>query len=187
MIISTADHIAELIRNDLWRMNILHAVASLDLPDWAIGAGFVRAAVWDAITDKGTSTPLPDVDVIYFDCSDRSPERDMEIAGQLHRSTPAIDWDVKNQARMHLRNNDTPYANTEAAVARWLETPTCIAARLENNGDIRILAPHGLDDLLSLHVRATEAGREKPDEYMQRMISKNWAGLWPGLWVEELT
>ncbi len=110
MEIADTDGIARLIEADTWRMEILRAVASLGLPDWAIGAGFVRAAVWDALTDKPEATPLPDIDVIYFDPDNTGPERDLRLLSALTEALPDVPWDLKNQARMHKRNADTPTA-----------------------------------------------------------------------------
>lgn len=186
MPITTITDIARLIENDPWRMNILKHAAALDLPDWAIGAGFVRAAVWDALTGKAAATPLPDIDVIYFDRDDTTKDRDRALTDTLHQSNPTVEWDVKNQARMHIRNNDEPYRNTEEALSRWLETPTCIAAKLKPDGKVSILAPHGIDDLLALRVRPTLAGKSKPERYRTRMAEKNWPELWPDLQVEEI-
>ncbi len=177
--------IARLIETDPWRMEVLRTVAALGLPDWAIGAGFVRAAVWDALTQKPERTPLPDIDVIYFDPADVSRQRDERLVSILAATMPDIPWDLKNQARMHLRNGDAPYRDTEDALAYWLETPTCIAARLDDAARVIILAPHGVEDLLALRVRPTQAAQSKMVQYRARRVAKNWAGLWPGLVFED--
>ncbi len=39
------------IESDQAAMRVLRATADLGLPDWWIGAGFVRNRVWDAISD----------------------------------------------------------------------------------------------------------------------------------------
>ena len=178
--------IAHLIETDSWRMEILRAVAPLRFPDWAIGAGFVRAAVWDALTGKPEPTPLPDIDVIYFDPENTSRAHEDRLSSVLAASLPDISWDLKNQARMHLRNGDAPYRDTEDALAHWMETPTCVAARLDDAGRVSILSPHGVEDLLALRVRPTAAAHMKMDQYRTRMAKKKWAELWPGLVVEGL-
>ena len=80
---------------------------------------------WPAYT-----TPLNDVDVIFFDPTDIGRERDDDITRRLVSTAPQTAWSVKNQARMHLRNGDEPYRNTCDALSFWCETPTAIAARL---------------------------------------------------------
>lgn len=84
------------------------------------------------------------------------------------------------------RNDDAPYKDTTDALAHWMETPTCIAARLDDADHVTILAPHGVEDLLALRARPTAAAQSKMDQYRARMAAKNWAGLWPGLSVEYL-
>ena len=62
--------ILNVIRGDKWRMDVLRAARELGLPDWWIGSGFVRTAVWDAMYDKVDKMVPPDVDVIYLDSHD---------------------------------------------------------------------------------------------------------------------
>ena len=59
--------ILQLIRDDKEMMAILKAAKQLHLPDWWICAGFVRSKVWDTLHHFQEKTPLPDVDVIYYD------------------------------------------------------------------------------------------------------------------------
>src|SRR5438045_439490 len=56
---------------------------------------------------------------------------------------------VKNQARMQTQNGDLAYMNSADALRRWPETCTAIAAR-SVVPRIEILAPFGIDDLVSL-------------------------------------
>ncbi|PWW01341.1 nucleotidyltransferase-like protein [Mangrovibacter plantisponsor] len=44
----------KILSDDPVRMKILYAVQALELNDSWIGAGFVRDAVWDQSTPKGT-------------------------------------------------------------------------------------------------------------------------------------
>jgi len=182
----TVTDIADVIAHDHWRMGILRTVAALELPDWAIGAGFVRAAVWDSLSNKRVRTPLPDIDVLYFDRENTLPARDLELEIMLAEAGPGMPWSVKNQARMHTRNTDSPYCNTTDALSYWLETATCVAARLNEQGCVSILAPLGIKDLLEFRVRPTASARTKMDQYRARMAAKNWAGSWPHLIVEEI-
>src|ERR1700744_2039063 len=100
-----ADLVA-LLTNDPARMEALRAVRSLGLPDCWIGAGFVRDAVWDHLHHYPRRPPAGDVDVVWFDATEPSPERDRDIAANLSLIAPRFDWSVKNQARMHKRNGD---------------------------------------------------------------------------------
>ena len=169
-------------------MQVLQAVADQQLPDGAVGAGFVRALVWDHLSAQ-PRTPLDDVDVLYFDQGDLSKGREKSIEQTLAASHsaachPKVPWSVKNQARMHLRNKTPAAQNTEDAMRQWLETPTAVAARLEMDGEIVILAPFGLVDLFSMVIRPTPAGFEKMDQFEDRLGRKPWLEQWPSLRVD---
>jgi Nucleotidyltransferase len=91
---------AELIHADAWMMTVLRAAQELDLPDWWIGAGFVRNKVWDVIEHK-QSEPTRDVDLVYFNAADVTPETDWSYDERMKRDHPFAEWEVRNQARMH--------------------------------------------------------------------------------------
>ena len=58
--------LGNIIKRDPFRMDCLHALRTIDLPQGYIGAGFVRNAIWDELHEKVKPTPLNDIDVIYF-------------------------------------------------------------------------------------------------------------------------
>lgn len=179
--------VADIVSADPWSRDILATVRGLDLPDWAIGAGFVRARVWDVLTGRERSA-LGDVDVLYFDAAETDPARDDARQLKLAELRPDVPWSVTNQARMNIRNDDPPYRDTEDALRFWLETPTAVAVRLEADGTITVLAPLGLDDLFDLVVRPTPETRKRTDKmsaYRHRLATKAWSRNWPGLRVEE--
>ncbi len=177
---------ATILKADSWSISVLGVVRDLDLPDWAIGAGFVRSLVWDHLSGNTQRTPLPDIDVVYFDRCDLSETPECRAEEKLKAVRPDLPWTVKNQARMHLRNNDRPYLDTNDALRFWLETPTAIAARLEADDGLSILAPLGLGDLYDMHVRPTEAALQKMEQYRSRMIDKKWTDKWPELKISGL-
>jgi hypothetical protein len=172
----------ELIAGDAWRMRVLRAVRALDLPDWAIGAGFVRSRVWDWLSGDTSTTVPTDIDVLYYDAADLSPARETVLEGRLKEALPAP-WSVTNQARMHIDNDDRPYASTEDALRHWLETPTAVAVRLSAADHVDILSPWGLDDLFTMTVRPTPSGRGKLGIYRRRIADKQWSRTWPGVRV----
>ncbi|MBZ9666077.1 nucleotidyltransferase family protein [Pseudomonas sp. LMG 31766] len=179
-----AAQLQTLIVTDLQRLRILQQVRELDLPDCWVAAGFVRSAVWDHLHQR-TPSPLPeDIDVIWFDCAHTSEERDAELQATLRGGNGDLQWSVKNQARMHLRNGDAPYASATEAMRHWPETATALAVRLDENDRVEVAAPLGLEDLFGLIVRP--AGRfqnEKRRIYQQRLHDKNWLATWPKLKV----
>lgn len=182
--LSNAGDILDLVASDAWMMRVLATARALDLPDWWIGAGFVRAKVWDALHDRNARTALDDIDVLYFDPDNPDPARDAEHEARLSRALPGIPWSVKNQARMHLRNGDPAYRDTEDAMRHWLETATCVGVSLDGQDRLHLIAPYGLDDLFALRLRPTPAGRRRLDAYRHRLDSKGWARRWPLLKVE---
>lgn len=168
-------------------MKTLQTVRQLKLPDWAIGAGFVRNAVWDRLHGYDKPTPLSDIDVLFFDRENVDRKYEMDIEDALHALLSDRPWSVRNQARMHLRNNDHEYQNTLDAISYWLEIPTCVAVRLEPDDTLCVLAPFGLEDLMNLQVRPTRMGLRKHDQYLARIQEKNWSVKWPNLEFSYLT
>ena len=164
-------------------MEVLRAVRALGLADWAIGAGFVRAAVWDRVFGVAAPTPLADIDVLYFDARRLSPHHDRRLERMLAAARPDVPWSVKNQARMHRHNRERPYGATAPAIAHWIETPTCVAVRLAADDTLTLIAPLGLDDLVRGRVRPTPAARRKMPIYRRRLATKRWRQAWPGLTI----
>lgn len=183
LINSEAD-ITRLIEKDEWRMKVLRAAATLNLPDWWIGAGFLRNIVWDAIEGK-ESSPTRDVDLVYFDSKNISPETDWAYDEKMKSNFPFADWEIRNQARMHYVNNFAPYNSTEDGIAHWVETATCIAVKLEDE-KLHYLFCHGTDDLFGLIARPIEQFRtpELLPEFHKRVEKKHWQEKWPHLHVE---
>jgi hypothetical protein len=178
-----AERLATLVAGDAWLMTVLKIVGRLNLPDWAVGAGAVRNLVWDHLSAKPTRTPPADIDVLYFDPRDSDPAHEAAHEAALARQADLV-WQVRNPARMHLRNGDPPYRNTEDALRYWLETPTCVAVRLAADGRLTVIAPHGLDDLFALALRPTPQGRRRLDAYRARLAAKDWRGQWPALTID---
>ena len=171
--------IAHWLELDPMRMDALCLAASLELKDWCIAAGFVRNLVWDRLHSHATSTPLNDIDLIYFDPVNNTREDDKTIESRL-QSYSTLPWSVKNQARMHLRNNDEPYTSTAHAMEHWVEVETAIGARLLPSGELELAAPFGVANLFTNTVTINK-GRLKRSEFAHRIASKGWLTLWPNL------
>jgi hypothetical protein len=169
-----------IVRNDPFRWYLLSVVAALGLPDCWIGAGFVRNAVWDHLHGRTTSPVTGDVDVIWFDRGRTDPSEDRRLEAALRECEPTLEWSVKNQARMHIRNVDAPYLSAVDAMRFWPETATAVGARRTGVAECEIAAPLGLDDLFNLTLRP--AGRfvcDKRAIYNERLKAKNWLVDWP--------
>jgi uncharacterized protein len=162
-------------------MALLRAIATLAIDDCWIGGGIIRNSVWDYLHDYPVRLATEsDVDVVYCDRRNVNPESDLAIKRRLTNDWPDIPWSVRNQARMHERNGDAPYRSSEDACRCWPETATAIAARLWD-GQVQIVAPHGVDDLVRMIVRPTPAFCTKMSVYERRLASKDWARRWPRL------
>jgi hypothetical protein len=149
-------------------------------PDCWIGAGFVRNAIWADRHGWASSALSADVDVVWFDPDRTDPSADREIEARLRLADPRVPWSVKNQARMHRRNDDAPYASVTDAMRFWPETATAVAVRRNDQDDCEIAAPFGLDDLFDLVLRPTPCfARNKRHVYEERIRTKGWLTMWP--------
>ena len=169
--------IVELIKTDGERLKILEAVASLGFPDCYIAAGFVRNMVWDHIHDY-SGTELNDIDVVYYSQSNLD---DSNATSVLSAAFPKYEWQIKNQASMHLRNGDEPYLNTVHAMAHWPELETAVGVRMAAHDQIEVVAPFGLDSLFSGII--TRNPNRESHVFLNRVKSKGWVEHWPKLKV----
>ncbi len=182
--ISSEEDITQLILADAWRMDVLREAEKINLPNWWIGAGFLRNIIWDAI-EGIESSPTRDVDLVYFDKEKIDPETDWAYDKELQSIYPNAEWEVRNQARMHYVNDFQPYTSAEDGIAHWVETATCIAVKLEN-GKFRYLFCHGTDDLFNLVARPIPRFK-KPNllpTFYERVEKKQWRKKWPDLKIE---
>lgn len=200
---------AQLLRADPLRLACLQAARALQLPDWYLAAGFLRNAIWDAahrpeqVTEQARGqilgkapgqalrmTPLNDIDLVFyqpFDCNDAQQyaaalAQERQLAAQLQRQLPTQCFEVRNQARMHLKHGHAPYQHCTDGIRRWVELPTCVGVRLTATDQFEFTAPYGLALNWSLEVQMN-ADFPQPALYRQRIQSKGWQQLWPALQV----
>lgn len=172
-----------LLRADPLRMACLWAARELALPDWALGAGFVRNLIWDHLHQKAEPTPLNDIDLIYLDPGDPEGAGEREYEAWLRIRLPDQRWEVRNQARMHVRQQVPPFASSLEALSHWVEVPTCIGVRLLANDEFEWLAPHGFGHNWSLQVSANPRCRQESRIFIDRIRDKQWQRIWPDLVV----
>lgn len=174
--------ILNIIKEDTWMMQVLTAARTLGLPNWMIGAGFVRNKIWDHLHGfKNDEVPTDDIDLIYFDTEDLEEEQEKRYDAEL-KNILDINWSTKNQARMHqAHGRERQYKNSEEALSEWVEVPTCTAVRLEDDDTLHLIAPHGINDLVNLVVRPTPVFLNDLDTYWGRVKSKKWEKIWPKL------
>jgi hypothetical protein len=166
-------------------MEALRVARELDAPDWLISAGAIRDAVWDALHGRPPAAPR-DIDLGFFDPADLSAARDRAVEEALRERAPHLPWDAKNQAAVHLWYprrfgvEVPPFRSCAEAVATFPETATCVGARLLDDDDLLVVAPHGLADLLGCVCRHNPA-RVSAEFYARRVAEKQWHARWPQL------
>ena len=176
--------LVEIARGTSWFMEALVAVRQLELPEWCIGAGAVRNLVWDSLHGKSSSSQLADVDVAYFDITDTSPQRDQELQRKLQALDPQFPWEVTNQAGVHQWFEEhfghavEPLCSLEEAVASWPEFATAVGLSLNQDNSLKVIAPHGLEDLFAIIVRRNPT-RVSVETYRQRIAQKRYLERWP--------
>lgn len=178
MTLGTND-IAAIVGRDPQALTQLRAARTLALPDWCIAAGFVRNRVWDHLHGISPPREPPDIDVLYYDATDPSKEREVAYEKRLGALLPGLDWQVRNQARMHVWKGVPQHRDTADAMIYWLETVTSVGVRLEADDSLTVIAPLGIDDLVNLRCRPTTFGLTRRHEYDARIATKRWREMWP--------
>lgn len=161
---------------DHFRMQVLHAVRALALPECYVAAGFLRNLVWDKLHHKASSE-LNDIDILYFNAAHSDDEKNAER--NLLQQFPAVSWDVKNQARMHLKHQHAPYSGCVEAMSCWPEKETAVGVRLDSKQRCEFIAPWGLSFLFDCCI--TWNNKRPLSLFQQRVESKQWLARWPRL------
>ncbi len=189
MLIQNEKDIIAFIQEDKWMMELLNCAKSLDLPDWWICAGFVRSKIWDVQHGFSERTPIPDIDVIYYDQANVEERVEKKYEEALNRLLPTVPWSVKNQARMHIANNSPPYFSTDDAIAKFPETATALGVKLDDRNNVLLTAPHGIQDVINMTVKPTAYFLESKERlliYEKRVREKNWRTKWNSVEVMNL-
>lgn len=173
-----ADRLAVLLSSPA-KMSVLSTVRDVLGEDVWVTGGFLRETVWDAQHGFTIPSPLDDLDVVFFDKQQIDQERDKEMAQALHKKSPNVRWSVKNEARMHVASEEEPYISLLDAVSRFPETASALAARVDSDNVLHLIAPHGVDDLFDLVLRPTTTAKMSRVE--ERIAVKQWEQKWPKL------
>lgn len=150
-------------------MTVLQRARGMALPDHGLMAGAVYQAVWNALTGRDPAHGVNDYDLGYFDAADLSEAAEdvvIKAGAALFGDLDAI-VEIRNQARVHLwfgaKHGVTraPLTSTTDAVAHFASHTHAIAVRVDAAGEMEVLAPFGLGQLFSLHVRPVAALADK--------------------------
>jgi len=170
-------------------MRVMRTVRDLDIPDWMIFSGAIYQPVVNHLTGRPLEHGLKDYDVGYFDASDTSYEAEDLVIRQVAAAfdAPLSELvEVRNQARVHLWFEDhfgepySPLANSAEALTRFVSPSFAVAARLESDDRMTILAPFGLDDLFALRFRPNP---NRTTDHFPKIAAKMTA-RWPEIAVE---
>ncbi|AKI02279.1 hypothetical protein IMCC20628_03593 [Hoeflea sp. IMCC20628] len=117
-----------------------------DLPNWCIVGGLIRDFAWGKLLSRSI-TPR-DIDLIYFDGKDTSPETDWEIESDLQR-TSGLPFRVRNQARMHSFNSEERYSSVIDAMSKFPTTVSAIGITSNRKLDPIIFSVFGYEALFN--------------------------------------
>ncbi len=188
MVDNYKEKIIEIINNNQQFLDYLKTIRCYTQETLWIGGGFIRTIVWDYCHQHKYPTEFIDIDVFYYQPNNLQKSQDIIIENYLHRIYPNAHWSVKNQARMHLHNNDKQYKSLEDALSKFPDTASTIAVRLLDNDEFSFIAPYGFNDLFSLVVRPTPTCQHSSlylDKYRSRIIQKGWKRKWVKLNIEQ--
>jgi hypothetical protein len=161
-------------------MRVLTIARDLDLPDWRIVSGSIYQTVWNALTGRPADYGIKDYDLFYFDAADTSYEAEDVVIRRVAAAYPpdlSSKVEVRNQARVHLwfgaRFGEPypPLARTDEALERFVSPAYSVGVRLEEDGDITVAAPFGLDDIFAMRLRPNPV----------RGLTPSWAGVTAGV------
>ena len=183
------DRLVDILQKCPGLMQVMRAVRDVDIPDWMIFSGAIYQPVVNHLTGRPLEHGLKDYDVAYFDASDTSYEaEDVVIRRVAAAFEPPLSElvEVRNQARVHLWFEDhfgEPYSaltNSAEALTRFVSPSFAVAARLEADDRMTILAPFGLDDLFALRFRPNP---NRSTDHFPKIAAKMKA-RWPEIAVE---
>ncbi len=155
----------------------------LALPDCWIVAGVIVQSYWNAAHKFPPLHGISDVDLIYFNPADLSEASESREARRISERFAHldIDFDVKNEARVHLWYERkfgypiAPYTSAESAIDTFPTTAGSVGIRPA--GDvIDSYASFGYEDLLNLVVRPNK--RQVTREIYTQKAAR-WRDLWP--------
>jgi hypothetical protein len=170
-------------------MRVMQAARDLALPDWLIVSGAIYQRVFNQLSGRDLDYGIKDYDLAYFDASDISYDAEDVV---IRRAAAAFEpplrelVEVRNQARVHLWFEGKfgepypPLSSSAEALQRFVSPTNAVAARLEPDGGMTIVAPFGLEDLFAMRLRPNPI--RKTGGFAR--IAAGMKARWPELSVE---
>lgn len=155
------DELEAILRATPGLMQVMETARALDLPDWLVFSGAIYQPVLNHLTGRPADHGIKDYDLAYFDPDTSYEAEDAVIRRVAAAFEPPFREmvEVRNQARVHLwfeAKFGEPYAplvSSADALPRFASPLNAVAARLEADGSMTLLAPFGLEDLFSMTYR----------------------------------
>jgi hypothetical protein len=168
---------------------ILNRACDLALPDWWLTGGALFQTVWNVLDGRDPIQGIRDYDLFYFDPEDLSSEaeRDAQDRAASLFADAAVPVEVHNEARVHLWYEQdfgvpaAPFRSTCDAIDHFVAPTCCFGVTADSDGELKVYAPHGYDDLFHMRVRPN-AVLAPPTAYEAKC--SRWRQEWPSLTVE---
>ncbi len=171
-----------------WMRESLELLQDMNLSDGWITAGAIYNLVWNKLTDRSSNYGIKDIDIAYYD-GDMSWEAEDKVIqrGHVKFANSIKPVEIRNEARVHLwfpkhfGFEIDPLKNSREGIERYSAKIHCVAARLQQDGDIEILAPYGLSDLFSFEFKPNKFYAENEATYQKKAIRAK--AMWPELQI----
>jgi len=183
------DILFDIVRNEPIIHDALVAARKLNLPQWRIVSGVIYNTVWNVLTGRPSGHGINDIDVIYFDQSDRSWEAEDRIirhSKAFFKNSP-LPVEIRNQARVHLwfpkkfGQDYEALSNGDESIDRYASRTHAVGIRLLDDDSMDLYAPFGLEPIFAFQVIPN---RVLANETAHRQKANRALKAWPELTVE---
>lgn len=173
----------ELQKQNVVLAEILQRSEKLGVRSWAVGAGFLQQSTWNVLHGRPMCENIKDIDWVYFDDTDLSESAEAAVIARVSVALGLLPLplDIKNQARVHVWYEEKfgyaiePYVSLEDAIGSWPTTSTAVAMTSQED-QIEVIAPFGLEDLMTMTVRPNKR-QITADIYRAKLA--RWRQHWP--------
>ena len=180
----------EIIRSEPVLMDVLQGLRAAELPDWLLVAGALYNVVWNRLTSRPSLTGVKDIDVFYFDATDPSYEAEDRVIKRLSAlfSHLPVPVEARNQARVHLwfpQKFSQPFAPLTSSgemLGRYASKTHAVAARLEPDDALTIVAPFGLDHIFSFNIVPNRVLENNAPAHATKAARAQ--SIWPEITIE---
>ena len=143
--------------------------------------------VWNELTGRAPGAGIRDADFFYFDDDTSWEAEDAVIrAGAGLFADLPIPVEIRNEARVHLWYAERfgtpapPFRDCADAIDSFAAVCCCYGVTIGPDGEPRVYAPHGYDDLFSMVVRPN---RRLAPRHVYETKAARWQRQWPELTV----